>query len=75
MRFTPLVFKIAAELIREQLEQRAEPDNQLEQSSAPVPGTSALRLLGKNNRSTATEPSPKLLSTAGSVSPSPSTGK
>jgi hypothetical protein len=57
----PRALKIAAEQIQQQLQQR-EPADQLEE----IPqGTSALRLLGKRTRPTATEPAPKLVSTTG----------
>lgn len=57
----PLAMKLAVEQIAQQLQQR-EPADQLEE----IPqGRSALRLLSKRTRPTATEPAPKLVSTTG----------
>ena len=71
MSIPRLAFKIAAELIEQQmLEQQMEPADQpqtLESGhETPVaPGRSALRLLDERGRPTATEPAPKIVSTTG----------
>lgn len=71
MSIPPLAFKIAAELIEQQLlEQQMEPADQPQTTESghetPVrPGLSALRLLDRRDRPTATEPAPKIVSTTG----------
>lgn len=71
MSIPRLAFKIAAELIEQQmLEQQMEPADQPQMMESghetPVsPGHSALRLLDKRGRPTATEPAPKIVSTTG----------
>lgn len=70
----PLAFKIAAQLIEEQLlPQAAEPADispELQQDPAAPqqqPGGSVLSLLGKQN-ATATEPAPKVVTDTGTLS-------
>jgi len=67
-----LSFKIAAEMIEQRLlQQQMEPADQPQSSLAQqpagqtIPGQSALRFLGSRNRTTATEPAPKVISTTG----------
>lgn len=63
MRFNQLILKVAAQMIQERLdEQMREPADLPEQS--PV-GRSALSLLGKGERPTATEPAPKVITLSG----------
>lgn len=74
--FTPLVLKIAAEMIEQRLtdtrEQQLEPVDQPDiaeggQAQAVLPGQSALRFLSKDrsSSSSATEPAPKVVTTTG----------
>lgn len=74
MSIPALALKIAAELIEQQLQeqqqQQQEPADQPQTTergneTAVQPGYSALRLLGRHNRPTATEPAPKIVSTTG----------
>ena len=62
MRFPVEVFKIAAELIGNRLNQMAEPADLPRQHPQ---GKSALRLLGRNDHATATEPAPKVVTDCG----------
>jgi len=72
MSIPRLAFKIAAEMIEQRLlQQQMEPVDQPQTAMAEEPagqtvsGQSALRLLGKRERPTATEPAPKIVSTTG----------
>jgi len=81
MKIPPLAFKIAAQLIQDQLaQQAAAPPNEEQQNDqrtdqleepADLPGehlrgTSALRLFGLDrDRATATEPAPKVVTDSG----------
>lgn len=72
MSIPALAFKIAAELIDQQLqEQQLEPADQPQTTESGTeqaiqPGYSALRFLGgRHSRPTATEPAPKIVSTTG----------
>lgn len=63
MRFHPLILKIAAQMIEQRLdEQMREPADLPEEQ--PL-GRSALSLLGKGERPTATEPAPKVITLSG----------
>lgn len=69
----PIIFKIAAQLIEEQLlPQAAEPADispemqQDPRAQKPLAGSSVLSLLGKQN-ATATEPAPKVVTDTGKL--------